>query len=58
MSGTLSPLFDEALWHVPAWFEDLTDVTYHHDEASTMARVAFNRPEVRNAFRPHTVDEL
>ena len=21
-------------------------------------RVAFNRPEVRNAFRPHTVDEL
>ena len=23
-----------------------------------MVRVAFNRPEVRNAFRPHTVDEL
>ena len=23
-----------------------------------IARIAFNRPEVRNAFRPHTVDEL
>jgi naphthoate synthase len=39
-------------------FEDLSDVTYHQDEAHSMARVAFNRPEVRNAFRPHTVDEL
>lgn len=58
MSGTLSPLFDEALWRVVPGFEDLSDVTYHQDEAHTMARVAFNRPEVRNAFRPHTVDEL
>ena len=58
MSGTLSPLFDEALWHEVPGFEDLSDVTYHQDEAHSMARVAFNRPEVRNAFRPHTVDEL
>jgi naphthoate synthase len=58
MSGTLSPLFDEALWRVVPGFEGLTDVTYHQDEAHSMARVAFNRPEVRNAFRPHTVDEL
>jgi naphthoate synthase len=58
MSGTLSPLFDEALWRVVPGFEDLSDVTYHQDEAHSMARVAFNRPEVRNAFRPHTVDEL
>ena len=58
MSGTLSPLFDEALWRVVRGFEDLSDVTYHQDEAHSMARVAFNRPEVRNAFRPHTVDEL
>ena len=58
MSGTLSPLFDEALWRVVPGFDDLTDVTYHQDEAHSMARVAFNRPEVRNAFRPHTVDEL
>ena len=58
MSATLSPLFDEALWRVVPGFDDLTDVTYHQDEAHSMARVAFNRPEVRNAFRPHTVDEL
>lgn len=58
MSGTLSPLFDEALWREVPGFENLTDVTYHQDEAHSMARVAFNRPEVRNAFRPHTVDEL
>ena len=58
MSGTFSPLFDEALWREVPGFENLTDVTYHQDEAHSMARVAFNRPEVRNAFRPHTVDEL
>jgi naphthoate synthase len=58
MSEVPSPLFDDALWRVVPGFENLTDVTYHHDEGSTMARVAFNRPEVRNAFRPHTVDEL
>lgn len=32
------------------------DITYH--QADGMARIAFNRPEVRNAFRPKTVDEL
>ena len=32
------------------------DITYH--KADRMARIAFNRPEVRNAFRPETVDEL
>ena len=46
----------------------LTDITYHRgcvrDEHGTwlrdlpVVRVAFNRPEVRNAFRPRTVDEL
>jgi len=32
------------------------DITYHKKQG--MARVAFNRPEVRNAFRPKTVREL
>jgi naphthoate synthase len=32
------------------------DITYH--KADRMARIAFNRPEIRNAFRPKTVDEL
>ena len=35
-----------------------TDITYHRAVDSGTVRVAFNRPEVRNAFRPHTVDEL
>jgi naphthoate synthase len=37
---------------------DLTDITYHRAVDHGTVRVAFNRPEVRNAFRPHTVDEL
>ncbi|NDJ61926.1 MAG: 1,4-dihydroxy-2-naphthoyl-CoA synthase, partial [Chloroflexi bacterium] len=32
------------------------DITYH--KADGMARIAFNRPEVRNAFRPETINEL
>jgi naphthoate synthase len=39
-------------------FDGLTDVTYHQSADQGIARIAFNRPEVRNAFRPHTVDEL
>jgi naphthoate synthase len=38
---------------------DFTDITYHRAVRATGAvRIAFDRPEVRNAFRPHTVDEL
>jgi naphthoate synthase len=54
----VSELFDATLWRAVPGFDSLTDVTYHHDLAGRVARVAFNRPEVRNAFRPHTVDEL
>jgi naphthoate synthase len=54
----VSELFDPSVWRPVAGFETLTDITYHHDVAGRVARVAFNRPEVRNAFRPHTVDEL
>lgn len=43
-------------------FDDLTDITYHRHVADgarqPTVRIAFDRPEVRNAFRPHTVDEL
>jgi len=35
-----------------------TDITYHRAIDTGAVRIAFNRPEVRNAFRPHTVDEL
>jgi naphthoate synthase len=42
----------------PRWTQvrDFQDITYHHD--SGVARIAFNRPEVRNAFRPETLLEL
>jgi len=54
----VSDLFDPTVWRDVDGFEALTDITYHHDVAGQVARIAFNRPEVRNAFRPHTVDEL
>ncbi len=37
---------------------DLKDITYHRAVEHGTVRVAFDRPEVRNAFRPRTVDEL
>ena len=49
--------FDPELWDPVPGFT-LTDVTYHRSRRSPVVRVAFDRPEVRNAFRPHTVDEL
>src|ERR1700712_2932887 len=53
----VSEIFDAAEWsRVPGF--DLTDITYHRHVRLGIVRVAFNRPEVRNAFRPHTVDEL
>jgi naphthoate synthase len=54
----VSELFDPTAWRAVDGFSDFTDITYHHDTAGRIARVAFNRPEVRNAFRPQTVDEL
>jgi naphthoate synthase len=58
MTAAVSELFDPAVWEDVAGFDSLTDITYHHDRAGRIARIAFNRPEVRNAFRPQTVDEL
>ena len=54
--------FDPSRWRPVEGF-DFTDITYHRAIDDTgadlpAARVAFDRPEVRNAFRPHTVDEL
>jgi naphthoate synthase len=57
-SPTVSELFDPDAWRPVAGFEDLTDLTYHRAVEHGTVRVAFDRPEVRNAFRPHTVDEL
>ena len=50
--------FDPSQWRAIDGFEELTDITYHRHISDGTVRVAFDRPEVRNAFRPHTVDEL
>jgi naphthoate synthase len=53
----VSDLFDPTAWRAVDGF-DFTDITYHRAVDQGTVRIAFNRPEVRNAFRPHTVDEL
>jgi len=53
----VSELFDADAWRAVDGF-DFTDVTYHRHADHGTVRIAFDRPEVRNAFRPHTVDEL
>ena len=58
MANKVSELFDESIWQEVSGFEGLTDVTYHQHVSLGVVRIAFNRPEVRNAFRPQTVDEL
>jgi naphthoate synthase len=58
MATNPSTLFDPRVWREVDGFDDVTDVTYHQSVEGDIVRVAFNRPEVRNAFRPRTVDEL
>ena len=53
----ISDLFDPSRWDVVPGF-NFRDLTYHRAKDQGTVRVAFNRPEVRNAFRPQTVDEL
>jgi naphthoate synthase len=53
----VSETFDAGAWREVPGFS-FTDITYHRAVDQGTVRVAFNRPEVRNAFRPHTVDEL
>ena len=54
----VSDLFDPGRWSDVPGFDDLVDITYHRAVDQGTVRVAFNRPEIRNAFRPATVDEL
>lgn len=57
MASEVSELFDPTLWTAVPGF-DFTDITYHRAVDVGAVRIAFDRPEIRNAFRPHTVDEL
>ena len=72
LPAQVSETFDPTRWRTIVGFEGLTDITYHRGVERTFSddgavtderdlpvvRVAFDRPEVRNAFRPHSVDEL
>ena len=53
----VSELFDSKAWKQVSGFH-FQDITYHHSWDEKTVRIAFNRPECRNAFRPQTVDEL
>lgn len=59
----VSDIFDPRRWR-DVDGHSFTDITYHRgydwDDHKDLpwVRIAFNRPEVRNAFRPETVDEL
>jgi naphthoate synthase len=62
----VSAAFNPKLWRPVPGFAANRDITYHRGVAPNgadtvdmpWARIAFNRPEVRNAFRPETVDQL
>ncbi|MFB6082805.1 MAG: 1,4-dihydroxy-2-naphthoyl-CoA synthase [Halorientalis sp.] len=53
----VSELFDAERWEAVDEF-DFEDITYHRATDTGAVRIAFDRPAVRNAFRPPTVDEL
>ncbi|MBU6315917.1 MAG: 1,4-dihydroxy-2-naphthoyl-CoA synthase [Acidobacteria bacterium] len=53
----VSEIFDPSAWRLVPGF-DFDDITYHRSVEHGTVRIAFNRPEVRNAFRPRTVDQL
>ena len=54
----VSDLFDASEWDPAPGSEGYQDITAHVSKDGRIARIAFDRPEVRNAFRPATVDEL
>lgn len=56
-SAIVSEIFDPQAWVQVTGF-NFNDITYHRAKRHGTVRIAFNRPEVRNAFRPATVDEL
>ncbi|WP_416405291.1 1,4-dihydroxy-2-naphthoyl-CoA synthase [Arthrobacter sp. LFS091] len=67
LPAKVSDVFDPSRWRTVSGFDDFKDMTYHRQVERSAdgtskdlptVRIAFNRPEVRNAFRPGTVDEL
>jgi naphthoate synthase len=68
LPAKVSDVFDPSRWRAVSGFDDFQDMTYHRQVERNAdgtvlrdlpaVRIAFDRPEVRNAFRPGTVDEL
>ena len=54
----VSDIFDPADWDDVPGFEDLTDLTYHRAKAHGTVRVAFDRPDVLNAFDRQMCEEV
>ncbi len=55
--SSVSEIFDPSAWNAVDGFT-YTEITYHCAVDAAVARIAFDRPEIRNAFPPNTVDEL
>jgi naphthoate synthase len=53
----ISPIFNDSAWTEIKAFS-FKDITLHKANLTGAVRIAFNRPDMRNAFRPLTVDEL
>jgi len=53
----VSDIFDPEQWTEVEGF-DFKDITYHKAKHQGTVRIAIDRPDCRNAFRPGTVDEL
>lgn len=53
----ISPIFDPNEWDEVTDYK-FEDITFHKAKHTGAVRIAFNRPEILNAFRPLTVDEL
>ncbi len=51
--GTANPVRIASAWECRGDYEDII-----FEKADGMAKITINRPEVRNAFRPKTLDEL
>jgi naphthoate synthase len=59
-TDTVEPVtgpFNPEIWDAVPGFA-FSDISYHRAVDAGVVRIAFDRPHVRNAFRPHTVDEL
>ncbi|UJF22283.1 1,4-dihydroxy-2-naphthoyl-CoA synthase [Shewanella sp. OMA3-2] len=57
MTQAISDIFDPTRWNTVSGF-DFEDITYHRAKDQGTVRIAINRPDCLNSFRPKTVDEL